>query len=657
MLASGTLLGRYRLQNPLGSGSTGDVYQAEEVQNGRQVVLKVLRFELPPDTADEAVQLFRREAAKIADLQHPHILPLLDFGDVVVDDTVLFYTVMHQHKGGTLDIWLQQRGSSAFLPPADVVMLLQPIADALGYAHKQQVVHQAVRPTNLLVRQLGNSALPDLLLTDFSFPSLLLTFPSPPSYVAPEQWTGTAVAATDQYSLAAIAYRLLTGNTPFQGTPEQIKQQHLYVPPQPASERLPQLHADIDTVLLIALAKKPQSRYPSITAFTNALQQATQQLAMPASVALPAQPVLPDVQTATVSRPLEQTVLSQPDSLNIETESTQQTLALAQLRPLTTSSTALQQLPPPSTTPPASAETSAKLTRSSLRRDTLLMSLLSLLFLAIIIIAGSSGISVKQNRDQPGIDGSATADIQNEYRDISRYGIEQGDLLTYDPLSNNKAFWASRDNLGTCGISSLFKVLRVTTAPAAVTSTPTATSPTSASQGDVRFHSCIGNDSPFQDSSTPLPNNIIIEVQIRFDKDTSIGGIIFSQVDSNSNEKFFVFSIKPIDDTYSFCQFNSSNETCSTIQNGSFQKALIEHSEEFDSIAVVIEGNVVHQLYLNESPLLSQVQGIQLENQESAQVTSIGSIGVVADVVAKTENSTINDNVELLFKNLKIWKA
>src|SRR5262249_1284052 len=158
------------------------------------------------------------------------------------------------------------------------------------------VVHQAIRPTNLLVRSRNNSALPDLLLTDFSFASLRLTIPDPSSYVAPEQWEGTPVAATDQYSLAAIAYRLLVGDTPFQGTPEQVKQQQFNAIPQPASESLAQLHVNIDTVLLMALAKEPQRRFASVGTFIHALQQAAQQREMPESVTLPAQPILASAQ-------------------------------------------------------------------------------------------------------------------------------------------------------------------------------------------------------------------------------------------------------------------------------------------------------------------------------------------------------------------------
>lgn len=651
ILVSGTLLGRYRLHNSIGSSSTGDVYLAEEVQNGRQVVLKVLRIELPLDVPDESIQLFRREVAKIADLQHVHILPLLDFGNVVFDNTMLFYTVMQQYKGATLDTWLQQRGSSDYFSPADVVTLLQPIADALDYAHSQQVVHQSIRPTNLLVRSRNSSALPDLLLTDFYIASLHPTIPDPSCYVAPEQWAGMPVAATDQYSLAAIAYLLLTGNTPFQGTPEQIKQQQLNAIPRPVNESSAQLPTDIDTVLLMGLAKEPQRRFPSVGAFISALQQATQQRTTPESVTLPAQPILTSVQKPSASRPLEQTVPPQP--ISSHTDNTQQTPTPTQSQPLTPPLAVPQQVPSPSTTLAAPAKNVAT---SPFRRDSALMNILSFLLLATIIMASSLGIFIKQQHDQPGIDATATAAIKSQNSDISSYNIpgqKQGDLLIYDPLSNKNTSWTSGDSLGTCDIFSLSKALIVTTTPSSSTPTPSSSHSVGTSPTEESFHSCSTTDYGLSSNNPPFPNNMIIEVQVHFDNKDSIGGIIFSQIQRDNSEKFFIFSIS-LAGQYNFCLLDTSNQTCSAPNTGYFNPAFMRISEDFNRIAIRISGNVYYP-YLNDQPLSEK--GAQLEQNSVSQVTPPNNVGVVAGVVPSVENNDTSEHVRLLYRNLKIWQA
>jgi hypothetical protein len=301
------------------------------------------------------------------------------------------------------------------------------------------------------------------------------------------------------------------------------------------------------------------------------------------------------------------------------------------------------------------------------------MNILSLLFLTVIIIASSLGIFIKRDNDQPRIDATATADIRSQNSDISSYiaGQKQGDLLVYDPLSNTKTSWASRDSLGACDIVSLSKALRVTTTPVIIKPTPAATAsasgvsvplPGGTFQSEERFHSCTADYNLFSGSSsspteTPspvsLPNNVIIEVQVRFDKSTSIGGIIFSQVASDQSEKSFVFSLSP-DGKYSFCLFDSLNDTCIDPHDGTFNATFKRVSEGYNRIAVVISGNVC-RLYLNEQPLLQE--GIRLEQNSVSQVVPIRNVGVVAGVVPSVEEHSQNEHVELWYRNLKIWEA
>jgi len=143
-------------------------------------------------------------------------------------------------------------------------------------------VHQDVKPSNFLIRSSDDaSGRPDLMLTDFGVSKSTSATASEsqsvrgtPAYMAPEQWEGTPVPATDQYALAILTYDLLTGHPPFTGGLGQVMYQHIHVTPQPPSTLNPHIPADVDTVLLHALAKKPEERFASISAFARAFEQA-----------------------------------------------------------------------------------------------------------------------------------------------------------------------------------------------------------------------------------------------------------------------------------------------------------------------------------------------------------------------------------------------
>jgi hypothetical protein len=163
------------------------------------------------------------------------------------------------------------------LSPQICAHIVGQIAQALHYAHTQQVLHRQLTLSKLLIQQKSeHRAAPDLWLTGFMLYSPNQTTSGDPFYMAPEQWTGSATAATDQYSLAVIAYSLLTGDFPFQGTQEQVKEQHLHAQPQPPSKRIVSLPPLLDIVLLKALAKQPEKRFVSVSAFAAAFTDAAQ---------------------------------------------------------------------------------------------------------------------------------------------------------------------------------------------------------------------------------------------------------------------------------------------------------------------------------------------------------------------------------------------
>ena len=288
MPLEGLHLGHYRLLRLLGSGGMGEVYLAEDARIGQQVAIKVIKAEgiayPESESAKEAARLFEREAKAIARLDHPNILPLYTYGEETLHDTLLTYLVMPYRKEGTLATWLRQRGKAAPLSPAEVAPLLQQAAAALQHAHDQHVLHQDIKPSNFLIRLRSNqSERPDLLLADFGIAKLTGTTGSlsqsirgTPIYMAPEQWDGHPVAASDQYALAIMAYELLVGRPPFVGNPGQVMRQHYMTPPPTPSSLNEHLSPAIDAVLLRALAKQPDERFASVTAFARAFQEAVQ---------------------------------------------------------------------------------------------------------------------------------------------------------------------------------------------------------------------------------------------------------------------------------------------------------------------------------------------------------------------------------------------
>ncbi len=278
--------GRYRLLRLIGQGAMGRVYLAEDTRIDRQVAIKVISTEIgayPDDDATrDAIRLFHREAQTIAKLNHPHILPLFDFDEASSDGSTPTYMVMPFCTEGSLKDWLKQRQDMGPLAPQDVVQLIRQAAGALQYAHDRGIIHRDVKPANFLIRSnRDNPNVPDLLLADFGVAKITAaatrssqSVRGTPIYMSPEQWSGAPVPATDQYALAIMAFELLTGRSPFQGNTNQIMYQHLMAPPPPPSTINPALPTAVNAVILRALAKDPVERYPSITEFARALEQA-----------------------------------------------------------------------------------------------------------------------------------------------------------------------------------------------------------------------------------------------------------------------------------------------------------------------------------------------------------------------------------------------
>jgi eukaryotic-like serine/threonine-protein kinase len=190
--------------------------------------------------------------------------------------------VMPFRQEGSLADWLRKTDGSRWLTTQNIAFLIHQAASALQYAHDHHIIHRDVKPSNFLIRgRPENPAQPDLLLADFGIAKFSTAISSAdtmtrgtPTYMAPEQWEDRPVLATDQYALAIMTYELFTGRPPFQGNYSQLMYQHFHNPPGPLSSINSRISADIDSVVLRALAKQPKDRFPSIASFDLAFQQA-----------------------------------------------------------------------------------------------------------------------------------------------------------------------------------------------------------------------------------------------------------------------------------------------------------------------------------------------------------------------------------------------
>jgi serine/threonine protein kinase len=269
----GQMLGRYHIQHLLGRGGMGEVWLAQDTQLRRQVAIKLLPAVLASD--QKYLQAFSYEARAAAALEHPHILPVHDFGEQPINDgQVVTYLVMPYITDGSL----QQRIRNVNQPLHidEGIHYLKQAAEAIDYAHSKQVLHRDIKPANMLLQHGW------LFLTDFGLAKLGSTQRTQttagsgtPEYMAPEQAQGRAEPASDRYSFAIIAYQLFTGAVPFQGeTPYNTLLKHIQEMPTAPRQLNPDLPMTVETLLIQGLAKQPAARPASCQAFIDALEQA-----------------------------------------------------------------------------------------------------------------------------------------------------------------------------------------------------------------------------------------------------------------------------------------------------------------------------------------------------------------------------------------------
>ena len=268
--------GRYRIAEKAGEGGMAIVYKAYDKRLENYVALKIIRIDrLTPEMAKKSVVRFEREAKSLAQLGHPNIVKVLDYGDVQGNP----YIVMEYLPGGTLKERLPNRP----IFWRDAIKFLMPIAEALEFAHQRGIIHRDVKPSNILINQIKQPVLSDFgivkLLSDETSQDLSSTsvMIGTPEYMSPEQAMGeTFDHRVDIYALGIVFYEMVTGRKPFKAdTPVGVLVKQASEPlPRPSqfNSNLPQ---GVEKVLLKALFKDPRQRYQNmnevILAFTGLL--------------------------------------------------------------------------------------------------------------------------------------------------------------------------------------------------------------------------------------------------------------------------------------------------------------------------------------------------------------------------------------------------
>src|SRR3954451_3468217 len=268
---------RYRVTRRIAAGGMATVYACEDQLLGRLVAVKVLAPQFAAD--DDAAKRFQREAraaARVSD--HPHVVTIYDIGEH--DGTA--FIVMEYLPGGTVADRLR---SADPIPYAAAVRWLDEAASALDHAHRAGIVHRDVKPANLLLDANGRLAVGDFgiarMASEANVTSTGIVLGTA-AYLSPEQALGhPATAASDRYSLAAVAYELLTGGRPFAGEhPAAQARAHVEASP-PRASAITDLPQSVDRVLWRGLEKDPERRWPTACDMVEALEDALRGRAVP----------------------------------------------------------------------------------------------------------------------------------------------------------------------------------------------------------------------------------------------------------------------------------------------------------------------------------------------------------------------------------------
>jgi serine/threonine protein kinase len=267
----GQNVGPYQIVAQLGQGGMATVYKAYHANLDRYVAIKVLHVAFKED--ESFLERFKREAQIVAKLEHQHIVPVYDYADSEGQP----YLVMKFIEGQTLKQYIRKKSPDL----EEVTRILTAVADALDYAHRHDVLHRDVKPSNIVIDKNGVP-----YLTDFGLARIASRGESTlsqdmmvgtPQYISPEQAQGTHLldAGTDIYSLGVVLYELVVGRVPFNAdTPYAIIHDHIYKPLPLPSIVNPAVPEEVERVLLKSLAKKREDRFQTAGELATAFKKA-----------------------------------------------------------------------------------------------------------------------------------------------------------------------------------------------------------------------------------------------------------------------------------------------------------------------------------------------------------------------------------------------
>jgi ligand-binding sensor domain-containing protein/tRNA A-37 threonylcarbamoyl transferase component Bud32 len=278
----GKRLGSYQLLEQVGQGGMATIFKAYQPSMDRYVAVKVLPAHFTQD--ETFVSRFTQEARTLARLEHPHILPVHDYGE----QEGITYLVMRYIQAGTLKDLIAQQGP---MDLKEAARILEQVCRALGHAHDQGIIHRDIKPSNVLIDERK-----DAFLTDFGIAKLVAgtsqftatgAVVGTPAYMSPEQGMGQPLDhRCDIYALGVMLYEMVTGQVPFDAeTPLAILMKHVNAPLPPPRLIKPDLPEMIERVILKAMAKSPADRFQSAEEMGETLQRAV--AGLPTEVALP----------------------------------------------------------------------------------------------------------------------------------------------------------------------------------------------------------------------------------------------------------------------------------------------------------------------------------------------------------------------------------
>jgi serine/threonine protein kinase len=583
-------LGHYHLIRLIGQGGMGEVYLAEDTRISRQVAVKVIRTELQSYLDDEesqhAEELFEREMKAISRLDHPYILSFYDFGKEPAINGSIVYMVMPYRQEGSLSDWLLRRGSH-LVSPQDIGLMIAQAASALQHAHDHDVIHRDVKPSNFLVRaNADHPTCPDLFLVDFGLARVISatsmvsnSIRGTYSCMAPEQWSGEVHPASDQYALAIMSYLLLTGQLPFQGQLEHVMFQHLTVSPKPPSELNSSLSPAIDDVILRALAKKTNARFPTIKAFAVALQQAVDYADLHESISVSPAAIAPPFSPSEAIQPSDNATLLVSSTDNRNKLSKQRTILLVTLALLLILSGVLVVLLVNKAIVAGSNRAVGTAQSIALGNAT-----------STALVRATNATATAQVADS-----TATAIAANPNLDPYQ---PSGTLTFEDPLSQPQA-WRNRSNMnwgGRCQfVNGVYQI----------------------SQSQPRKNFICSEDAQYM--------NFAAEVKMTINQGDCGGMTIRGNTDFS---KLYFFRICQ-DGSYSFAKYMSSGASDAILLRGGNSPEIKRGIGQLNVIAIVANGNSI-DLYINHQKI----------DSASDNTYSQGSIGLLAD--APGSATTVN---------------